>query len=161
MSKAKIQVIDRDNIGIYADFGSESEDEHECDRQAIEKDEEIRDFVKCHPMPSPDDEEGEYWWFKVIDRLKNDQGINGMIIFSLMRFDIIKRMYENLTNKTIIVECGKELNRDGKWDAMAINQTLLALAIDELILDDTDEPTITSQVRIIEHWWDGIGKWKA
>ena len=70
-------------------------------------------------------------------------------------------MYENLTNKTIIVEYGKELNRDGKWDAMAINQTLLALAIDELILDDTDEPTITSQVRIIEHWWDGIGKWKA
>ena len=161
MSKAKIQVIDRDNIGIYADFGSESEDEHECDRQAIEKeDEEIRDFVKCHPMPSPDDEEGEYWWFKVIDRLKNDQGINGIIFFSLMRFDIIKRMYENLTNKTIIVECGKELNRDGKWDAMAINQTLLALAIDELILDDTDKP-ITSQVRIIEHWWDGIGKWKA
>ena len=159
MSKAKIQVIDRDNIGIYADFGSESEDEHECDRQAIEKeDEEIRDFVKCHPMPSPDDEEGEYWWFKVIDRLKNDQGINGMIFFSFMRFDIIKRMYENLTNKTIIVECGKELNRDGKWDAMAINQTLLALAIDEL--NDTDKP-ITSQVRIIEHWWDGIGKWKA
>ena len=78
-----------------------------------------------------------------------------------MRFDIIKNMYENLTNKTIIVECGKELNRDGKWDAMAINQTLLALAIDELILDDTDEPTITSQVRIIEHWWDGIGKWKT
>ena len=162
MSKTKIQVIDRDNIGIYADFGSESEDEHECDRQAIEKeDEEIRDFVKCHPMPSPDDEEGEYWWFKVIDRLKNDQGINGIIFFSLMRFDIIKRMYENLTNKTIIVECGKELNRDGKWDAMAINQTLLALAIDELILDDTDEPTITSQVKVIEHWWDGIGKWKA
>ena len=161
MSKAKIQVIDRDNIGIYADFGSESEDEHECDRQAIEKeDEEIWDFVKCHPMPSPDDEEGEYWWFKVIDRLKNDQGINGVIFFSFMRFDIIKRMYENLTNKTIIVECGKELNRDGKWDAMAINQTLLALAIDELILDDTDKP-ITSQVRIIEHWWDGIGKWKA
>ena len=161
MSKAKIQVIDRDNIGIYADFGSESEDEHECDRQAIEKeDEEIRDFVKCHPMPSPDDEEGEYWWFKVIDRLKNDQGINGMIVFSFMRFDIIKRMYENLTKKTIIIECGKELNRDGKWDAMAINQTLLALAIDELILDDTDKP-ITSQVRIIEHWWDGIGKWKA
>ena len=82
MSKAKHQVIDRSNIGIYADFGSESEDEHECDRQAIEKeDEDIIDFVKCHPIPSPDDEEGEYWWFKVFDRLKNDQGINGMIFF--------------------------------------------------------------------------------
>ena len=62
--------------------------------------------------------------------------------------------------KQLSLKCFKELNRDGKWDAMAINQTLLALAIDELILNDTDKP-ITSQVRIIEHWWDGIGKWKA
>ena len=30
------------------------------ERKAIGKeDEEIRDFVKCHPMPAPDDEEGE------------------------------------------------------------------------------------------------------
>ena len=41
---------------------------------------------------------------------------------------------------------------------MAINQTLLALAMDEL--NDTNKP-ITNQVRIIEHWWDGIGNWKA
>ena len=59
----------------------------------------FRDFVKCHPMPSPDDKEGEYWWFKVTDRLKNDQGTNGMIIFSFVRFDTIKIMYENLTEK--------------------------------------------------------------
>jgi hypothetical protein len=83
-----------------------------------------------------------------------------MIFFSLKRFDIKKRMYENITKKTIILECGKELTRDGKWDAMAINQTLLALA-DELILNDTNKPPITSQVRLIEHWWDGIGNWKA
>ena len=98
MSRAKIEVIDTGNIGIYADFGSESEDEHECDRQAIEKEEEIRDFLRCHPMPSSDDEEGGTWWFKVIDRLKNDQGRNAMVIFSFVRFDIIKRMYENLTD---------------------------------------------------------------
>ena len=70
-------------------------------------------------MPSPDDKEGEYWWFKVIDRLRNHQRIYGMIIFSFVRFEIIKRMYENLMDKKI-VECGKELNRDGKWDAMTI-----------------------------------------
>ena len=154
MSRAKIEVIDTGNIGIYADFGSESEDEHEYDRQSIEKeDEEVRDFVKCHPMPSPDDV-----WKKVINRLKHDQGLNAMIIYSFVNFDIMKKMYENLTDKKVIVDCGKDLNRDGKWDAMAINQTLLALAIDEL--NDTDKP-ITSQIRIIEHWWDGIGKWKA
>ena len=160
MSRAKIEVIDTGNIGLYADFGSESEDD-DWESKAIEKeDEEIRDFVKCHPMPLPDDEEGEQFWKKVINRLKEDQGINAMIIYSFVNFDIIKRMYENLTDKKVIVDCGKELNRDGKWDAMAINQTLLALAIDELILDDTDKP-ITSQIRIIEHWWDGIGKWEA
>ena len=100
MSRAKIEVIDTGNIGIYADFGSESEDEHECDRQAIEKeDEEIRDFVRCHPMPSPDDEEGEKFWKKVIDRMKDNEGVNGMIIYSFVRFDIMKKMYENLTDK--------------------------------------------------------------
>ena len=109
-------------------------------------------------MPSPDDEEGDKFWTTVINRLKEDQGINAMIIFSFVNFELIKRMYENLTNKKVIVDCGKELNRDGKWDAMAINQTLLALAMDEL--NDTNKP-ITNQVRVIEFWWDGIGNWKA
>jgi len=158
MSRAKIEVIDIGNIGLYADFGSETEDD-DWERKAIEKeDEEIRDFVRCHPMPSPDVQEGDKFWKKVINRLKNDQGINAMIIYSFVKFDIVKTMYENLADKKVIVDCGKELNHDGKWDGMAINQTLLALAIDEL--NDTNKP-ITSQVRIIEHWWDGIGKWKA
>ena len=158
MSRAKIEVIDIGNIGLYADFGSETEDD-DWGRKAIEKeDEEIRDFVRCHPMPSPDVQEGDKFWKKVINRLKNDQGINAMIIYSFVKFDIVKTMYENLADKKVIVDCGKELNHDGKWDGMAINQTLLALAIDEL--NDTNKP-ITSQVRIIEHWWDGIGKWKA
>ena len=74
MSRAKIEVIDTGNIGIYADFGSDSEDD-DWERKAIEKeDEEIRDFVKCHPTPSPDDEEGKQLWTKVIDRLKKEDG---------------------------------------------------------------------------------------
>ena len=160
MSRAKIEDLSSisENLGLYVEVGSESEDD-DWERKQIEKeDEEIRDFVKCHPMPSPDDEEGEQFWKKVIDRLKNDQGINAMIIYSFVNFDIIKRMYENLTDKKVIVECGKELNRDGKWDAMAINQTLLALALDKL--NDTNN-NISTQIRVIEHWWDGIGNWKA
>ena len=99
MSRAKIEVIDTGNIGIYADFGSDSEDD-DWERKQIEKeDEEIRDFVKCHPMPSPDDEEGEKFWKKVIDRMEEAEGVNGMIIYSFVRFDIMKKMYENLTDK--------------------------------------------------------------
>ena len=158
MSRAKIEVIDTGNIGIYADFGSDSEDD-DWERKQIEKeDEEIRDFVKCHPMPSPDDEEGEKFWKKAIDRMKEAEGVNGMIIYSFVRFDIMKKMYENLTDKKVIIDCGKELNRDGEFNAMIINLTLLSIAMDEL--NDTNKPCLT-QMRVIEHWWDGIGKWKA
>ena len=37
--------------------------------------------VKCHPMPSPDDEEGNKFGKKVIDRMKEAEGVNGMIIY--------------------------------------------------------------------------------
>ena len=158
MSRAKIEVIDTGNIGIYADFGSDSEDD-DWERKEIEKeDEEIRDFVRCHPMPSPDDEEGDKLWKKVIDRMKDNEGVNGMIIYSFVRFDIMKKMYENLTDTKVIIDCGKELNRDGEFNAMIINLTLLSIAMDEL--NDTNKPCL-SQMRVIEHWWDGIGKWKA
>ena len=132
MSSAKIEVIDTGNIGIYADFGSDSEDD-DWERKEIEKeDEEIRDFVRCHPMPSPDDEEGDKLWKKVIDRMKDNEGVNGMIIYSFVRFDIMKKMYENLTDKKVIIDCGKELSRDGEFNAMIINPTLLSIAMDEL-----------------------------
>ena len=94
MSKAKIEILDEGSIGTYADFGSESEDEEEFYKQAMEKeDEEVRDFVRCHPVPSPDDEEGEQFWKKVTDRLKENEGVNGMTIYWFVRFDIMKKMY--------------------------------------------------------------------
>ena len=44
-----------------------------------------------------------------------------MIIYSFARFDRMKKMYGNLTDKKVIIDCGKELNRDGKFNAMIIN----------------------------------------
>ena len=121
MSRAKLEVIDTGNIGLYADLGSESEND-DWERKTIEKeDEEIRDFVRCHPVPSPDDEEGETIWKNVIDRMKDNEGVNGMITYSFVRFDIMKKMHENLTDKKVIIDCGKELNRDGEFNAMIIN----------------------------------------
>ena len=67
-------------------------------------------------------------------------------------------MYENLTNKDIIIQCGKEFNKRGGYYAMVINIILLSIAMDEL--NDTNKPCLT-QMRVIENWWDGIGKWKA
>ena len=60
--------------------------------------------------------------------------------------------------KTVIIDCGKELNRDAEFNAMIINLTPLSLAMDEM--NDTNKPCLT-QIRAIEHWWDEIGNWKA
>ena len=86
-----------ENVGVVVDFGSDSEDE-DLERNNIEKKHgETRDFVKCHPVPSPHHEEGDKFWKKVIDRMK-EEGANGMIIYSFVRVDIMKHMYENLTD---------------------------------------------------------------
>ena len=47
--------------------------------------------------------------------MKEAEGVNGMIVYSFVRFDIMKNMYENLTDKKVIIDCGKELNRDGEF----------------------------------------------
>ena len=62
--------------------------------------------------------------------------------------------------KKNIIDCGKELNRDGEFTAMIINLTFfLSIAMDEM--NDTNKPCLT-QIRVIEHWWDdGIGNWTA
>ena len=83
-------------------------------------------------MPSPDDEEGDKFWKKVIDRMKSGEGVKDMTIYMFVNFDIMKKMYENLADKKIIIDCAKELNRDGKFNAMIINLTLLSIAMDEL-----------------------------
>ena len=41
---------------------------------------------------------------------------------------------------------------------MSVNMTLLSIAMDEL--NKTNNPCL-SQMRVIEHWWDGIGEWNA
>ena len=61
-------------------------------------------------------------------------------------------MYENLTGRKVIIDCGncgKELSRDGDFNAMIVNITLLSIAMDEL--NDTDIPC-SMQMRVIEHW---------
>ena len=78
MERLGFDGLNVENVGVIVDFGSESEDD-EWERKQIEKeDEEIRDFEKCHSMPSPDDEEGDKFWKKVNDRMKEAEGVNGM-----------------------------------------------------------------------------------
>ena len=73
---------------MIADFGGESEDEHECDRKAIERENtEIMNFVKSHPMPLPNDD--NECWETVINRFKEESEVRGVIVYVYVRFDII------------------------------------------------------------------------
>ena len=110
MSRAKIEVIDTGNIGIYmltsVVIVRTCEDDDWEGKQIEKEDEEIRDLIKCHPMPSPDIAEGEKFWRKVFDRMTKAEGVNVMLTCSFVRLDIMKKMYQNLTDKqsSLIVE---------------------------------------------------------
>ena len=145
-------------------FGSEkvlsdSEEEEYNEQHEIEKENQvIMNFVKTHPMPSPDDDDGDDFWHLVIDRFKKESELDTMLIFAYVRFDIIEKMYNNLIDKDIIIQCGKDLNKDGKMNAMLINHYLLAGAIRRL---NNGKDLPYSPTRVIELWWDGIGEWRG
>ena len=72
-----------ENVRLMADF--ESEDEHQCDRKA---------------MPSPND--GNEIWETVISPFKEERKVRGAIVYPYARFDIIRKMYENLVDRDIV-----------------------------------------------------------
>ena len=55
-------------------------------------------------MPSPDDEKEDKVWESNwhIERIV-PEGVNGMVIFAFARFDIMRKMYENLT---VLIDSG-------------------------------------------------------
>ena len=116
----------------------------------------IKDFIKRHPLPPVD--ENEEFWNAVINRFRDNSGLNLMAIYSFVRFDIRKEMNENLTDEDIIKDCGKKLNRDGKFKAMIINRYILSGAIRK---QNKEDSLVDGQMRIIEFWWDGKGGWTA
>ena len=138
-------------------LSDEEDDETDsCTMKLVEEWSKIEDFIKRHPLPPVD--ENEEFWKDVINRFRGKSGLNLMTIYSFVRFDIMKEMYENLTDEDVIKDCGKKLNRDGKFKAMIINHYILSGAIRKLNKEDN---LVDEQMRIIEFWWDGIGGWKA
>lgn len=67
-------MLNAEHVGVIADFGSSGDDQRENIEQ---EDATVTYFVRCHPMPSLDDEEGDVFWHKVFDRLTNKQGVIG------------------------------------------------------------------------------------
>ena len=162
MTEVRLEDLNLENVGVIADLSNltlSDEEDDEIDSYTMKLVEElntIKDFIKRHPLPPVD--ENEEFWKDVINGFRDNSGLNLMTIYSFVRFDIMKEMYENLTDEDIIKDCGKKLSRDGTFKTMIINYCILSGAIRKLNKEDN---LVDEQKRIIEFWWDGIGGWKA
>ena len=112
-------------------------------------------FINNHPLPPPS---FDMFWDNVLERLRAQSGLNIDKIRENMKLDIVQGMYKNLLDKAYIIKKGKELNKYRKHFCMATNLTILSIAMDEM--NDTGEDCL-NQLKVIEQWWDGIGKWRA
>ena len=89
MTSVKIEDSKLENVRVIADFGSESEDEHECDRKTIERENtEKMNYIKSHPMPSPNEDNET-----ITSPFKEHSEVRGLIGYAYLRFDIIRKMY--------------------------------------------------------------------
>ena len=141
MAGIRLEDSNLENVGVIADLtnwtlSDEEDDDNDSYRKELEEElNKIEDFIKRHPLPPVD--ENEEFWKDVINRFRHNNGLNLMAIYSFVRFDIMKEMYENLTDEDIIKDCGKNLNRDGKFNAMIINHYILSGAIRKLNKEDS------------------------
>ena len=87
------------------------------------------------------------------------------VIISSYDYRTLKKLYENIMDEDIVKECGRFLySKDGMKDMLRCHNSF-----DEIICynfnkgnnDKYDRIKILSLSRLIEHWWDGIGNWKA
>ena len=98
-----------ESVGAIADLSNwspsgEDEDDVENDSDRKELEEEINkiimDFIKRHPLQSVE-ENGEFWE-DVINRFRDNRGLNLMTLYSFARFDIINEMHEHLIDEDIV-----------------------------------------------------------
>jgi hypothetical protein len=116
------------------------------------------DFIKNNPFPNLDE-------FTQIMFNISKKSNSSFVVISSYDYRTLKKMYENILEEHIIRECGRFLySKDGMKDMIRCHNLL-----DEIINynynkgnnDKYDSMIILSLTRLIEHWWDGIGNWKA
>ena len=81
-------------------------------------------------------------------------------------YRIVKKMYENILDKDIIKECGRELYKKGGTSEMTRCCNLLDLTVHHNYEQGDnnnkyDKLVIEPLARLVDFYWVGIGEWKA
>ena len=118
-------------------------------RELIEtEDDIIKSFVTSTPYPS---------YQEMMDYLKNNIELG--CEYGEMNHNLCKTIYENPTNKELIVEMGKKIYERGGIQALSANYTILKYFSPYC---RSTNIVIKSQVSMIEHFFQSVTEeWKA
>lgn len=119
---------------------------------------ETSNFISENPSP----DFGEFT--KIMFNISKNSN-SSFVVISSYDYRTLKKMYENILEENIVRECGEFLySKDGMKDLLRCHNLL-----DEIINynymkgnnDKYNRMNILSLPRLIEHWWNGIGEWRA
>ena len=81
-------------------------------------------------------------------------------------YRIVKKIYENILDEDVVKECGRELYDKGGIREMARCCDLLDLTVHRAYEQGDnnnkyDKMVIEPLAKLVEHYWNGIGEWRA
>ena len=114
------------------------------------------DFIKNNPFPNLDE-------FTQIMFNISKKSNSSFVVISSYDYRTLNKMYDNILEEHIIRECGRFLySKDGMKDMIRCHNLLGEIISYNYNKGNNDKyDRMLSLTRLIEHWWDGIGNWKA
>ena len=124
------------------------------------------EFIKNNPFP--ESETSDEFLMALLNTARELSKRCGGIapLGSSYDYRYVKKIYENILDKDIVRECGRELHsKDGMRDMARCWMVLDELIRQKYNNNDKnkayDRMVILSLGRLVEHYWDGIGEWTA
>ena len=113
-------------------------------------------FIKNNPFPNLDE------FTKIMFSISKKSN-SSFVVISSYDYRTLKKMYDNIFEEHIIRECGRFLySKDGMKDMIRCHNLLVEIINYNYNKGNNDKyDRMLSLTRLIEHWWDGIGNWKA
>ena len=128
-----------------------------------EENKEIADFIKNNPFTDG----YKFLEIQLEIAILNAKEFGGAVrLGRSYDYRIVKKIYENVLDKDIVKECGRELySKDGMIDMLRcydlIDYTIQYNYNQGNNSGKYNRMVIVPLAKLVEHYWDGIGEWKA
>ena len=128
-----------------------------------EENKEIADFIKNNPFPDDD----KFWEIQFdMARFYARHFGGAHCLGHSDDYRMVKKIYENILDKDVVKECGRELYEKGGMREMVRCCDLMDLAVQRNYEQGDNKNKYNRMVieplaRLIDFYWEGIGEWKA